>query len=311
MSQGVTYADLKFGKVPPVKIHQEETSEELSYENILIATPGEEKPPSRSGHSKELNHQICCVAFTLAGTCLFLFATTVGFAARYWQVSWQLQQASRAHAANNSLLLQRISAQEESLDQSQQFLGDAEARRSHTMEELKRQEEELRQAKSSLAVLRQDQGDTERTSEARETNLPHARSCQQTGCCPSQWKLFRWKCLWISTAEKSWEESQKDCEGKSSQLLVLKEPWTAEELQGAKVMQNSLYSIPYWIGLRCFPPTCYWVDCSLYKGSLKYKGYDRDYDTCIQMSQEGLKKDACSERYPYICEKTASSSSWS
>ncbi|XP_033014702.1 B-cell differentiation antigen CD72-like [Lacerta agilis] len=180
-------------------------------------------------------------AVALLGASLFFFATTVGCAVRFislpspglrfadWQVSRQLREASQAHAANSSTLAQRIRTEEESLAQAREMLREAEAG-------LERAREELKQAESNLTLLRQDKGRLEEKNQEMETNLTHARSCQQIGCCPPQWKLFRWKCLWVSAEERTWEESYWDCRMKKSLLLVLTDPWSAEELQRSQVL---------------------------------------------------------------------------
>nr|XP_034973615.1 B-cell differentiation antigen CD72-like [Zootoca vivipara] len=197
MSQGVTYADLRFGKVPLEKIQwQETTEEELSYENVQGPRPEEEKAPSSLEPAKGPRRQTYYAAVALLAASLFFFATTVGFAVRYWQVSRQLHEASQAHAANSSTLAQRIRTEEESLAQAREMLREAEAG-------LELAGEELRQAESNQTLLRQDKGRLEEKNLEMETNLTHARSCQQIGCCPPQWKLFRWTCLWVSTEKRT------------------------------------------------------------------------------------------------------------
>ncbi|CAI5780728.1 C-type lectin domain-containing protein [Podarcis lilfordi] len=277
MSQDVTYADLRFGKVPLEKIQRQETTEEeLTYENVQGARPEEEKAPSSLEPAKGPRRQTYYAAVALLAVSLFFFATTVGFVVGYWQVSRQLGEASQAHAANSSALAQR----------------------------LKRAGEELRRAQSNLTLLHQDHGRLEEKNREMETNLTHARSCQQIGCCPPQWKLFRWKCLWVSTEKRTWAESKTDCVKKESLLLVLRDPWSAEELQRSQVLMNSLRSTPFWIGLRGVRE---WVDNSHYSGPLKHKP-NKD---CVQVSQEGLKQESCGRKSLYICQKIARSSPWS
>ncbi|XP_077788506.1 uncharacterized protein LOC114601979 [Podarcis muralis] len=298
MSQDVTYADLRFGKVPLEKIQRQETTEEeLAYENVQGAKPEEEKAPSSLEPAKGPRRQTYYAAVALLAVSLFFFATTVGFAVGYWQVSRQFGEASQAHAANSSALAQRIRTQEESLAEAREMLREAEAG-------LKRAGEQLRRAESNLTFLRQDQGRLEEKNREMETNLTHARSCQQIGCCPPQWKLFRWKCLWISAEKRTWAESNFDCAMNESLLLVLRDPWSAEELQRSQVLMNSLRSMPFWIGLKGIWK---WEDNSLYSGPLKRKP-NKD---CVQVSQEGLKQESCGRKSLYICQKIARSSPWS
>ncbi|XP_062995850.1 B-cell differentiation antigen CD72-like [Elgaria multicarinata webbii] len=245
MSQRVTYADLRFARSPPGKIQQEEASEgELTYENLQGAQPRDEKTPSSSEPPKGQSRRTWHVVLALVGTCAFLLATTVGFGVRYWQVSRQLQRASQVHVANSSLLERRIDAKEASLGQCQRWLHEAEevlnstrealgeswAAENRTRAQLEQREGKLRQANLSLARLQQEKGDLQRRL---EWQLLHAASCQRIGCCPHGWMLFRWKCLHFSSDRKTWEESKNYCHWRSYQLLVLKDPWNAEDLWAA------------------------------------------------------------------------------
>uniref|UniRef100_A0A8C6YGN8 Uncharacterized protein n=1 Tax=Naja naja TaxID=35670 RepID=A0A8C6YGN8_NAJNA len=68
---------------------------------------------------------------------------------------------------------------------------------------------------------------------ALRTSLTQSRQVSlrfPLGCCPHGWTLFRWKCLWASSEKKTWGASNRDCEWRSSRLLVLPEPWSAREL---------------------------------------------------------------------------------
>nr|XP_028595488.1 B-cell differentiation antigen CD72-like [Podarcis muralis] len=260
MSQDVTYADLRFGKVPLEKIQQQGTfclskppngfaAFSILRQSLLLI-------PVSFSRDNWPRRQTYYAAVALLAVSLFFFATTVGFAVGYWQVSRQFGEASQAHAANSSALAQRIRTKEESLAQAREMLREAKAGLEHAREELRR-------AECNLTLLRQDQGRLEEKNREMETNLTHARSCQQIGCCPPQWKLFRWKCLWISAEKRTWEESKTDCAKNESLLLILRGPWSAEELQRSQVLMNSLRSTSFWIGLQGIRR---WVDNSLYSG---------------------------------------------
>ncbi|XP_061468695.1 B-cell differentiation antigen CD72-like [Rhineura floridana] len=309
MSQGVTYADLRFVKGPAEESQQEVPDEgQLTYENLQVSRTWleEEKTPtaSRPEDTRESVRRTWFAALPVLGTCLFLLATTIGLGARYGQVSQQLRQESQGHAAQSSLLAQSTKATEQSLARSQQRLQEAERELSTTRVALEeswragnrtqqRLEEEVRRGNSSLAGMKQEKEEAER-------ELEQARSCQQMGCCPSGWKLFRWKCMWIAEAEKTWQESKEDCERKSSQLLISKEPWDAATLW------SYLQADEYWIGLRKSwqQVPWFWVDGSRYEGTEKLPNYYSS--TCVKIKDGILKHSGCSTKYRYICEKAAS-----
>ncbi|XP_054842795.1 killer cell lectin-like receptor subfamily F member 1 isoform X2 [Eublepharis macularius] len=106
----------------------------------------------------------------------------------------------------------------------------------------------------------------QRDKEEATRQLVEATSCQRIGCCPNGWTLFRWKCLWVSNEWKAWEDSKRDCERQSSQLLILK-PWDAGTLGDAAGITSLLQSNEFWIGLKgTYNWFWYWVDGSLYAG---------------------------------------------
>nr|XP_028605230.1 B-cell differentiation antigen CD72-like [Podarcis muralis] len=290
MSQGVTYADLRFVKVPRRESQEEGRGPkdgELTYENIQgprtrgqeeeeeEETPrepedarGESLVPSPLGggfcttkssrfsslgnvktaeemEGKDWSYHHGCLResdrrtwyaiLALLATCLFLLATAIGLGVRYGQLSQQLQRESQNHAAQSNLLAQRLDTLEESLSSSQELLRKAERDLRLTRKALEESwrdgnrtqrqlGDQVRQADLNLTHLKHEKEQVERA-------LGEATSCQQMGCCPHGWKIFRWKCLWVSPSSerKSWGNSKEACQARSSQLLILK-PWSAREL---------------------------------------------------------------------------------
>uniref|UniRef100_A0ABM5FUV7 Oxidized low-density lipoprotein receptor 1-like isoform X3 n=1 Tax=Pogona vitticeps TaxID=103695 RepID=A0ABM5FUV7_9SAUR len=220
MSQeGVTYADLRFVRSPP-----------------------EKKSPPR-----ELGPWTWPLTLALTGACLFLLASIIGVGIRYWQVSQQLQQASRDRAAEREVLAQKIRAKEHQLEEATGELSShrltlqgCEASGNRMQARLQELEQALSRANDSLALLREEKSRT-------EEELLQARSCQQAGCCPLGWEHFRQKCLWISLYSKNWEDSKTDCEKMSSRLVVLKESWEASNLWNSILSKLSWEQ--FWIGL--------------------------------------------------------------
>ncbi|KAJ7335107.1 hypothetical protein JRQ81_013048 [Phrynocephalus forsythii] len=154
MSQGVTYADLRFVRSPP--------------------EAKKRSPPAGLGR------WTWPLALALLGACLFLLAGAIGLGIRYWQVSRQLQQASEGHSAEWEALAESISSKEGQLDEARAELGFTRltlqgcwTAGNSTQERLQGLERELRLAKDQLAVLQEEKN--------RMEELNRARSCQQRG----------------------------------------------------------------------------------------------------------------------------------
>ncbi|KAM3848674.1 B-cell differentiation antigen CD72-like isoform 2-T2 [Vipera latastei] len=257
MAGDITYADLRFARSPPEKNQWEEPNEgELTYEN-LQGPRGPEKEVAVCGslqNTPELPWwSTCCHHWRLVTNrpklgalviFLFLLATNITLGFQYLQATKQLQQASHDHATRNHFLGERIHLLQASLEESRQLLRlieeehnstkkelrstlvalwQSQVAENQTQRQLRHQELLLDQTNHSLALLR-----SQRVS--LEANLSQATSCQQIGCCPAGWILFRWKCLRVSSEQKTWKESRWHCEWKSTRLLVLPAPWTAGEL---------------------------------------------------------------------------------
>ncbi|KAL8204143.1 UNVERIFIED_CONTAM: hypothetical protein K2H54_068337 [Gekko kuhli] len=259
MAEGVTYADLRFTKSPPEKsrppadmLHEEASNSEgeLTYENCAPAQPCQPtgpgpdlQPPGALG-----GRILSTVLLALLGACLFLLATCLGLGLRYWQVSRQLEGASRRHRAESGALAQQLGGQEENLTRTLRLLSRAQEELSATSLALRQSREagnrtrrqlegEQERAENCLTQLQQEKDKGVRELEA-------ARSCQKIGCCPPDWTLFRWKCFWVSGERKAWEESKQDCGRQRAQLLVLK-PWDASTIWGAIVITN--ISDRFWV----------------------------------------------------------------
>ncbi|CAI5767974.1 C-type lectin domain-containing protein [Podarcis lilfordi] len=84
--------------------------------------------------------------------------------------------------------------------------------------------------------------------------------------CPNAWELHRDICYWISQGQKTWTESQDDCKGKNSTLLVIRDQ------QEMAIIKNLTKETSYWLGLKAARLseewTWEWVDGSPFKGEL-------------------------------------------
>ncbi|XP_032069967.1 B-cell differentiation antigen CD72 [Thamnophis elegans] len=211
---------------------------------------------------------------------LFLLSIIISLGVQYAQASQQLQQASRDHAAElNSTLV---------------ALWRSWADGNRTQQQLQHQELLVDQTNRSLALLWRERA-------SLTANLSRASSCQEIGCCPPGWKLFRWKCLKISDGPKPWEYSRKYCEGSSSTLLILKKPWEAHEVWPSESPERST---PYWIGLQKSWSSFFWVDQTVALG-ISVRG-SRYKQGCVELHEGALNLCSCTEGKKFICEQPAS-----
>ncbi|CAM4553869.1 unnamed protein product [Lepidochelys olivacea] len=294
MAQSVVYADLKFVKAPVGSsvcsrareaAPADEEEAELTYENIQLAQPGEVRRGQGAEQSKaEPWWSTRYLPLGLLGTCLFLLATTIGLGVRYWQVSQHLQQASRAHEAESSRLSQQVSTKGATLAQTARELEQTarelaqtarelgQARRelelmrqeeNSTQEQLREREAALEGTKEELARVQEEQREIKEKLNQTESALSSIRPCEQTGCCPAQWVLYRGKCLFISKEKVNWQKSKEECELNSARLLITKYWWTMPNF-----LKNT--NVQYWIGLVRNEESQWqwqWVDNSPFKPS--------------------------------------------
>uniref|UniRef100_A0A8C7K6J5 C-type lectin domain-containing protein n=1 Tax=Oncorhynchus kisutch TaxID=8019 RepID=A0A8C7K6J5_ONCKI len=78
----------------------------------------------------------------------------------------------------------------------------------------------------------------------------------QNSSCPEGWRRFGCSCYYLSTEEKSWEESRQDCLERGADLVIINN----EEEQ---TFINGYKSVKYaWIGLTdsVTEGTWKWVD---------------------------------------------------
>ncbi|XP_067386979.1 B-cell differentiation antigen CD72 [Emydura macquarii macquarii] len=274
MAQSVTYADLRFVKAPLRNSTSSRSQEaapaaeddaELTYENVRVTQTVEVK--CQEGVEQSTGHwwSAWYLPLGLLGACLVLLATSIGLGTRYWQLSQQLQQATRTHEAESSHLSQQVSTQEETLgqraseleraqseleraqselEQARRELEQMELEGNSTQKQMQRQEAKLAETKEELARLAEEMREIKVKLNETELALSRIRPCEQTDCCPELWLLYRGKCLFVSREKKSWSESKVDCEKKSAQLLIIK-PWNLWTMPD--FLKNT--DGQYWIGL--------------------------------------------------------------
>ncbi|NXW67952.1 CLC4A protein, partial [Hirundo rustica] len=78
-------------------------------------------------------------------------------------------------------------------------------------------------------------------------------------CCLKGWRLFQANCYFLSPDAMSWPDSEQNCTGMGSQLVVI----NSKEEQVEKV--TNIYETKYYIGLAAYKNGRWqWVDQTPY-----------------------------------------------
>ncbi|XP_050770626.1 B-cell differentiation antigen CD72-like [Gymnogyps californianus] len=339
MAQSMVYADLRFAKVMGGLSMASQVLEaalsmdeaESPYENVQLAPVGQDGDGARPSPAQVRRWSWWwCIPVGLLATCLLLLVATATLGACYWQVTRSLRDASREHVAEWSRLSQEVSMREQSLEQTWLELAWARAELQRAWREGNSSQLELGSLNAELAHVMGVLGKTEKEMQEVQGKLNNSestvailRSCMAIDCCPSDWLLYRVKCLFISSEKKTWEDSRDECKKKFSQLLVTKSwsRWTV-----LTFLKNA--DIPYWIGLQksSFPwydygwleegdldgegvsDAWFWVDGSLYERPWQSKLNG----SCAIISCGNIKPTQCAgpdDLHLWICETAAGLSS--
>ncbi|TRZ09871.1 hypothetical protein HGM15179_017243 [Zosterops borbonicus] len=101
--------------------------------------------------------------------------------------------------------------------------------------------------------------------------LPSRSSEKMDGwtCCPKGWRRFQGNCYFLSSDTMSWAESEQNCNGMGSQLVVINSKAEQEFLFNlAKEKVTSIYETKYYIGLAAYKNGQWqWVDQTPYENT--------------------------------------------
>ncbi|XP_019340284.2 B-cell differentiation antigen CD72-like [Alligator mississippiensis] len=261
MSEGVTYADLRFSKVPPGRGVAPRVQRAApaapgeaddTYENLQLGPMGEGPAGRGVQQCGEPRRSARPLPLVLLAACLALLVTTIALGVCYWQQGQWLQQVSAAHAAERNGLWQQAGAQEQRLGQAGAALVQAQEELARTRAELMRawqegnhSQEELQETKAALAWAQEEAQDLRQELNKTATALADVRPCQVTDCCPETWVLHRGKCLFLSKEKKTWLDSKEACAQESSRLLITRD-WDHRTMPSFFAHLET----SYWIGLR-------------------------------------------------------------
>lgn len=125
-------------------------------------------------------------------------------------------------------------------------------------------------------------------------------------CCPKNWKPFSLNCYFISTEDKNWTESEKNCSGMKAHLLVIN---TKNEKEF--ITENLNTNNAYYVGLSDQEGKGHWqwVDQTPYNQNATFwhQGEPNDLEErCAILSAPmshtwGLNNIFCNQRHRSIC----------
>ncbi|XP_070776325.1 asialoglycoprotein receptor 1-like [Enoplosus armatus] len=93
--------------------------------------------------------------------------------------------------------------------------------------------------------------------------LSGEKKSEMSGCassqqCPAGWREINSRCYFLSTEQKTWEDSRKYCQRKDADLVVI----DSEQEQRALYRLDGNIELVFWIGLHDTAGTFKWVDGS-------------------------------------------------
>ncbi|XP_068121749.1 B-cell differentiation antigen CD72-like [Hyperolius riggenbachi] len=146
---------------------------------------------------------------------------------------------------------------------------------------------------SLLQCKRDERRSTTPRQPAAETSLRDTR-CRldqwKTGLCPAGWLLRGRKCLWISEGTAAWEDSQRDCEERESNLVILQRNDT--QLEDSLAGEGG----GFWVGKEL---TWRWPE--QWKWPNGYEFLQSNH--CWMIGGGGLQAEDCRKNNRWICER--------
>ncbi|XP_056338409.1 killer cell lectin-like receptor subfamily F member 1 isoform X1 [Oenanthe melanoleuca] len=129
---------------------------------------------------------------------------------------------------------------------------------------------------------------------------------QGTRCelCPPGWQLHRGRCYFFSEEAKSWEDSQKNCLARKSQLLVIEDEIEMEFIDNKD--KDTKY---IWIGLDPGDMEKSWSSVEDHKVKKKsrtaLKSIEADKNCAVYRRKNLIQADNCQTLKEWICKKNA------
>uniref|UniRef100_A0A8C3RML8 C-type lectin domain-containing protein n=1 Tax=Chelydra serpentina TaxID=8475 RepID=A0A8C3RML8_CHESE len=135
------------------------------------------------------------------------------------------------------------------------------------------------------------------TSHNTKTRGHPTKLIDGSGCkvCPRDWLPHRDKCYWVSKESMFWSESFKDCEMRTSQMLVIQDREEMEFIQNITQGTNLV-----WIGLTIKSPEkkWTWVDTS----PLDQITGSAEGNSCGMIRRNRINSESCNTEFKWICQ---------
>ncbi|XP_059701988.1 killer cell lectin-like receptor subfamily G member 1 isoform X7 [Haemorhous mexicanus] len=129
---------------------------------------------------------------------------------------------------------------------------------------------------------------------------------QWTTCelCPPGWQLHRGRCYFFSEEARSWEDSQKNCLARKSQLLVIEDEIEMEFIDNKD--KDTKY---IWIGLDTEDMEKTWSSVEDHrvkeKSRTALKSIEADKNCAVYRRKNLIQADNCQTLKEWICKKNA------
>ncbi|XP_065271157.1 killer cell lectin-like receptor subfamily F member 1 [Emys orbicularis] len=120
--------------------------------------------------------------------------------------------------------------------------------------------------------------------------------------CPKDWQAHNGKCYWDSKRSQMWNDSQKDCESRNSQMLVIRDQ---EDMDFINTITDGANHV--WIGLNITSHTgnWTWVDGSPLNQTLFRVSGPVASNSCGVVKGNRINSETCSAEFKWICQKDA------
>ncbi|XP_036594267.1 B-cell differentiation antigen CD72 isoform X2 [Trichosurus vulpecula] len=258
MAESITYADLRFVKSPLKKtlsaklkqVPEVDEDGELTYENVQVPSAKDVFPsPAQPGLGGQTGGEKTEKPVATP------YSVTSPIARRilpYMQISHQLRNTKQVLEVTNGSLLQQLQIGAIQLSRKEKDLHAAREELAQTQQNLEVEKGQHQAAEDYLLTCRSEKNKTElslKDNMEEKRNLEEKLKTLQNGLkqvrrllpclfqsngqesrhphqfpdyyCPLGWTQFEGKCLYISSSQKTWKQSNSFCQSLSSKLFVL------------------------------------------------------------------------------------------
>ncbi|XP_058028593.1 C-type lectin domain family 4 member M isoform X2 [Ahaetulla prasina] len=121
--------------------------------------------------------------------------------------------------------------------------------------------------------------------------------------CPKGWLKFQTNCYYFSADQQPWEKAMSNCQSLKAHLVVVDDKNDIDKQEFLDHLKNT----SYWIGLRKYPKDKWmWINGKPFPETTQ-SIENNEKENCMynfwKDSKSRKKKTACTEYFPYICEK--------